>query len=69
MDIKQADIVEFKKLYASHFDMQISDKLARIKLSMLVRQMELVYKPITKEQLSKLEYGNEYETNPGTDNN
>jgi hypothetical protein len=62
MDFTTSDIQTFKKLYKQHFNMRLSDKLAKLKLAMLVRQMELVYQPVTLEQFSKLNNvdGNEH---------
>lgn len=61
MDFTNADIQTFKKLYKEHFNIRLSDKLAILKLAMLVRQFEIVYQPITEAQLEKLndEYGND----------
>jgi hypothetical protein len=61
MDFTTADIKKFKKLYKEHFNMRLTDKLARLKLAMLVRQLEIIYQPITKQQLSEMnnEDGNE----------
>lgn len=49
-----ADIAKFKKLYKEKFDIDLDDHEARHKLSLLVRQMELVYQPITVQQLENL---------------
>lgn len=54
MDIAPADIKRFKELYVKHFNMELSDKMAHIKLSMLVRQMEIVYAPVTAKQVKEL---------------
>ena len=53
-EITEKDIAEFRKLYNEKFGMEIDDQTARKKLSMLVRQMEVVYRPITKSQIDKL---------------
>ena len=50
--ITKSDIAEFRKLYKERFGKIIDDQTARKKLSMLVRQMEVVYQPITQEQAS-----------------
>lgn len=50
MDITAADIKQFKELYAEKFGIELTDKMARVKLPMLVRQVEIVYKPLTNEQ-------------------
>ncbi len=54
MDFTTADIKTFKKLYVKHFNIKLTDNLARVKLMMLVRQMEIAYQPITKEQVARL---------------
>ena len=51
MQLTKSDIAKFKKLYKEKFDIDLDDHEARHKLSLLVRQMELVYQPITKQQL------------------
>ncbi len=50
MDIKPADIADMQKLYKKHFGIELDYDTAYRKLTMLVRQMELVYQPITKKQ-------------------
>ena len=44
------DIAEFKELYKKHFEIELDDNEARRKLSLLVRQVEIVYQPITTQQ-------------------
>jgi hypothetical protein len=61
MDISRADIKECQRLYMKHYGIELSDKMARIKLSMLVRQMEIVYAPVTAEEVSQLRDLNEYD--------
>jgi hypothetical protein len=51
MEILNTDIAKFKKLYKEKFNIELDDHDARHKLSLLVRQMEIVYQPITKQQL------------------
>ena len=53
-EITEWDIAEFRKLYTEKFGMEIDDQTARKKLSMLVRQMEAIYRPITKEQITDI---------------
>lgn len=55
MQLTNRDIAKFKKLYKEKFDIDLDDHEARHKLSLLVRQMELVYQPITKQQLEDFE--------------
>ena len=50
MHINEADITEFQELYKSKLGLQIDRQTAREKLTLLVRQMEIVYQPITKKQ-------------------
>lgn len=54
MEILDTDIAKFKKLYKEKFDIDLDDHEARHKLSLLVQQMEIVYQPITKDQLEEL---------------
>ena len=62
MDFTAADIKTFQKLYIKYFNIKLTDNLARTKLMMLVRQMEIAYKPITEEQFNKFKDvdGNEH---------
>ena len=46
-----SDITKFKTLYKKHFDIELDDFEARDKLFKLVRMLEIVYQPITKQQL------------------
>jgi len=48
------DIAEFKALYKKNFNIELDDFEARDKLSKLVRQMEIVYQPISAQQLDRL---------------
>lgn len=54
MHISEKDIAAFKKLYKEKFDTDLDDNDARHKLYLLVRQMEIVYQPITVQQLENL---------------
>lgn len=54
MQLLDTDIAKFKKLYKVKFNISLDDNEARLKLSMLVRQMEIVYQPITVQQLENL---------------
>ncbi len=49
------EIAEFKSLYKSRFNINIDDGTARKKLSLLVRQMEIIYQPIKKLAIVKYE--------------
>lgn len=54
MDITEKDVKDFQKIYKSKFGKEIDTQTARHKLTMLVRQMAVVYQPIKKEQLEEL---------------
>jgi hypothetical protein len=62
MTITSNDIKLFKALYVTKFNIELTDDLARKKLSTLVRQVEIIYQPITMGQLRKLKdlNGNEH---------
>jgi hypothetical protein len=49
--LTDADIEKMQVLYKTHFGIELDKDEARTKLSLLVRQMELVYVPITAQQL------------------
>lgn len=49
--LTDADIKKMQMLYKKHFGIELDKDEARMKLSLLVRQLELVYVPITAEQL------------------
>lgn len=50
MVLTQKDIREFQGLYKKHFDIELDDETARSELTLLVRQMEIIYQPITVSQ-------------------
>lgn len=54
MELTKSDIAKFKKLYKEKFDIELDDITARQKLALLVRQMEIVYQPVTKQQVEEL---------------
>ena len=58
MDLTDLDIKEFKSLYRERFDIELNDSIARSKLSILIQQMQAVFKPITQDQFDS--YLNEY---------
>jgi hypothetical protein len=62
MNLTPTDIKKFRQLYIKHFDIKLNDDDAQEKLSALVRQMEITYRPISINQLSKLRdlNGNEH---------
>lgn len=59
MHLTDKDIAKFQALYKEKFDIELDKQTARKKLSLLVRQMEVVYQPITKKQLDGLIKSNE----------
>lgn len=64
MHITDKDIAEYKALYEARFGKEIDSTEARSQLSKLVRQMEIVYQPITQEQLDKYSNKNELTDKP-----
>lgn len=52
--VTTADVREFQALYTKTFGVDLKSFDARTKLELLVRQMELVYQPITKKQLQSI---------------
>ena len=57
MQLLDSDVAEFQALYKAHFGKDIDHQTAYERLSKLVRQMEIVYQPITKQQLENLIVG------------
>lgn len=54
MNISEAQLTSFKALYKKHFGEELSQEEALEKALKLVRMMQLVYKPITKEQYQQV---------------
>lgn len=54
MKLLRSDIRQFKELYKKHFNEELADDEARRQLTLLVRQMEIVYQPITVSQFDSL---------------
>lgn len=52
--ITDADITKYQKLYKARFAKNIDRHTARHELSLLVRQMEIVYQPISVQDLEDL---------------
>lgn len=61
MELTTSEINHFKQLYQDKFGIELDDKTARYKLLKLVRQMYVVYQPITDKQLQAYKAKNEYE--------
>jgi len=60
--LTKKDIRDFQALFNKLFGFAISDEAARIKLSCLVRQMEIIYKPLTRPEYDKyVNENNSYE--------
>ncbi|MCB9823470.1 hypothetical protein H6802_00710 [Candidatus Nomurabacteria bacterium] len=54
MKISEAQLTSFKALYKQHFGEELSREDALEKALKLVRMMQLVYKPMTKEQYQQV---------------
>lgn len=53
MEITKEDVAEFQQLYKKKFDIELDYQDALKMLTMLVRQMQIVYQPITKDEYSR----------------
>lgn len=53
--LTDTDIKKMQVLYKKHFGIDLDKDTARAELSLLVRQMELVYVPISAKQLEALQ--------------
>lgn len=51
MELKTSEIKHFQQLYMTKFGVELDEKTARYKLLKLVRQMYVVYQPISQHQL------------------
>jgi hypothetical protein len=71
MKLINSDIKKFQSLYIKYFDQVLSSDEARAELSLLVRQMEIVYQPITMAQFDShlMKYVNEVEEDETTTQN
>ena len=54
MEILDKDIAKFCVLYKLRFGIELQPEAAREKLSKMLRQIEAVYRPITKQQAKRL---------------
>ena len=54
MNITKKDVSKFQALYKKYFNKDIDDQEAFKQLTLLVRQMEIVYQPITGQQFADL---------------
>ena len=53
MKMFNSDIKKFQALYVKYFNKVLTEDEARAKLSLLVRQMEAIYRPITQAQYDR----------------
>lgn len=54
MKLFDTDITRFQALYKAHVGVELDHQAAREELAKLVRQVEIVYRPVTKEQTEAL---------------
>lgn len=55
MQLPESKIRQFQVLYKKRFGIELSKEQALEKGLILIRQMQIIYQPITKEQLRQLE--------------
>lgn len=53
MKLLESDIKKFRSIYKTKFGIDLDYRTARSQLSKLVRQLEIVYQPLRKEQIEK----------------
>lgn len=63
-DITDKDVQWMREQYRTEFGQEISTDTAYRKLHLLVRQMELVYSPITKQQAQEVNENNSNDKSP-----
>lgn len=65
MKLLDSDIKKFQALYLKHFGEKLDANAARVELTTLVRQMQIVYQPITYGQFDAYldKYVNEEDKN------
>ena len=65
MKLLDSDLKEYQRLCKKHFGEDVSVDDAREQLSLLVRQMEIVYQPVTVAQFDSylMKYVNEEQNN------
>ena len=54
MKLLKSDVSHYKTLYAKYFGVELDNNNARKSLALLVRQLEITYRPVTRNQLIKL---------------
>ena len=55
LTISDDDVAEFRSIYKKRFGKLLSEENARKKLALVVRQLEMIYQPITSDDLADLE--------------
>lgn len=55
LTISEDDVATFRSIYEKRFGAKLNEEQARKKLALIVRQMEMIYQPITSQQLTELE--------------
>ena len=55
MQLSELKIKQFQELYKNRFNVELSKQEALEKTEKLIRLIELIYKPITKQQLHQLQ--------------
>ena len=54
MKLLKSDVSHYQTLYAKYFGVELDNNNARKSLALLVRQLEITYRPVTRNQLIKL---------------
>lgn len=54
MELETSDVNTFQELYKSNFGIQLDEGTAKATAQHLIQIMQLVYKPITKDEYDKL---------------
>ncbi len=54
MELATADVNTFQELYKSNFGIELDEDTAKSTAQHLIQIMQLVYKPITKNEYNKL---------------
>lgn len=54
MKLTKSDIKRFQSMYVEHFNEEIAEDEARAELTLLVRQLELTYRPLKISELDKV---------------
>jgi hypothetical protein len=52
--LRTSDVNKFQTLYAKHFDQRLDVDEAHSELTLLVRQLSIIYQPISAPQLERL---------------